>query len=167
MRYIVLISISLILLSCTHSTSDDRGSQEAFGIHLLQDSTITARDAFSQPIDSLTLTTSAFLSVNDLTSYTWSTHAFELTDESRTRYERFLASHGRTSGVPFVVTVGNDRIYVGTFWWAYSSSMPPACAVIEAIAPLPYRIQLANGAIDKRSDPRIYLSLKTSGVLIE
>ncbi len=78
-----------------------------------------------------------------------------------------MLSHGKTSGVPFVVTVGNARIYLGTFWWAYSSSMPPACAVIEAIAPLPYKIQLANGAIDKRSDLRIYYSLKRSGVLVD
>ncbi len=167
MRNIVLMSTSLILLSCTHSTSNDQASQETFGIYLLKDSTITAGGAFLQPIDSLTLTTSAFLSLNDLTSYVWSTHAFELTDESRTTYERFLISHRRTSGVPFVVTVGNDRIYVGTFWWAYSSSMPPACAVIEAVAPLPYRIRLADGAIDRRNDSRIYSSLKSSGVLVE
>jgi hypothetical protein len=167
MKYMILISTSLLLLACNQSTSNDEAPEGAFAIYLLQDSTITAGGAFSQPIESLALAASAFLTVNDLKSYVWSTHAFELTEETRITYEQFLLLHGRTSGVPFVVTVGNDRIYLGTFWWAHSSSMPPACAVIEAIAPLPYRIQLANGAIDKRSDSRIYDSLKTSGVLVE
>jgi hypothetical protein len=164
MKNVFLIPISLVLLSCSHSTSVTDGT---FAIYLLQDSTVTARDAFSQPIESLTLTPSPFLSIYDLKSYFWSTHALELKDQPRAMFEQFQLSHGSTRGVPFVVTVGPTRIYLGTFWWAYSSSMPPACAVIEVIAPLPYRIQLANGAADKRGDWRIYVSLKASGVLVE
>jgi hypothetical protein len=167
MKSLFIVSISLFLFSCNHSTSDDKLAEGTFGIYLLQDSTITAGNAFSQSIDSLKLAPSAFLTVNDLKSYIWSTHAFELTDQAQTTFEQFRLAHGKTTGVPFVITVGNDRIYLGTFWWAYSSSMPPACAVIEVIAQPPYKIQLANGAIDKRSDSRIYNSLKKSGVLVE
>lgn len=167
MKSLFIVSISLFLFSCNHSTSDDKSAGGIFAIYLLQDSTITAGDAFSQSINSLKLSTSAFLTINDLKSYTQSTHAFELTDQAQTMFDHFQFAHGKTSGVPFVVTVGNDRIYLGTFWWIYSSSMPPPCAVIEVIGPPPYRIQLANGAIDKRSDSRIYNSLKKSCVLIE
>jgi hypothetical protein len=167
MKSLFFISISLFLFSCSHSTSDDTLAGGTFTISLLQDSTITAGSAFSQPIESLKLSTSAFLTVHDLKTYIWSTHAFDLTDQARPMFEQFKLSHGKTTGVPFVVSVGYDRIYLGTFWWAYSSSMPPACAVIEVIAQVPYKIQLANNAIDKRSDSRIYNSLKKSGVLIE
>ena len=167
MKYIVVISCSVLLLACPFPTSDQEFPEGAFAIYLLRDSTITANDAFSQPIGSLALADTALLNIHDLNSYVWSTHAFTLVQNARARYEQFLLAHGTTRGVPFVVTVGNDRVYLGTFWWAYSSSMPPACAVIEAIAPLPYRIQLANGAIDKRGDSRVYLSLKLSGVLLE
>ncbi len=166
MKKIIIFCLPFILLSCKQSTSNE-AFDGSFAIYLLQDSTITAMNAFSQPLENLTLATSAFLTVNGLKSYIWASHSFELTDQMRTIYEQYLLSHGNTSGVPFVVTIGSDRIYLGTFWWSYSSSMPPACAVIEAIAPLPYKIQLANGAIDKRSDSRIYYSLKISGVLVE
>jgi hypothetical protein len=167
MKSLYLLSISLFLFSCTHSTSGDQSSEGTFGIYLLQDSTITAGNAFTQSIDSLQPAASAFLSVNDFKSYTWSTHAFELSDQAQAKFEYFKLTHGSTRGVPFIVTAGKDRIYVGTFWWAYSSSMPPPGAVIEVIAQLPYKIQLANGAIDKRNDSRIHDALKKSGVLIE
>jgi hypothetical protein len=167
MKNFVVIVISLFLVACIFPTSNHPFPEGPFAIYLLQDTTVTAGSACLQPIDSLVLRSLPFLSVSDLKWYGWTTHAFALTEDARVRYEQFALSHGKTSGVPFVVTVGNDRIYVGTFWWAYSSSMPPACAVIDAGGPLPYRIHLANGAIDKRSDPRIYLSLKASGILVE
>jgi hypothetical protein len=167
MKSLFFVSISLFLFSCNHSTSDDKLSAGSFAIYILQDSTITAGEAFSIPLDSLQLSSSALIAMNDLKSYVWSTHAFELTDQARPIFDNYLLSHGTTRGVPFVVTVANDRIYLGTFWWAYSSSMPPACAVFDAIGPLPYKIKLANGAIDKRSDSRIYNSLKKSGILVE
>ncbi len=167
MKNLLFVSISLFLFSCDHSTSDDKSMTGMFALYLLQDSTITAQSAFSQSIDSLALADSTFISANELKSYIWESHSFELKDQRRTEYEQFFLSHGKTSGVPFVVTVGNDRIYLGTFWWAYSSSMPPACAVIAVNDLFPYRIQLANGAIDKRSDARIFNSLKKSGVLVE
>ena len=167
MKTLLFVSISLILISCNHSTSDDKLAKGTFAIYLLQDPTITAGDAFSQPIESLKLSTSSFLTVNDLKLYVWSTHAFELTEQTKTMFDKFKLTQGKTTGVPFIVTVGNDRIYLGTFWWAYSSSTPPACAVIDVDLLLPYRIQLANGAVDKRSDSRIYYSLTISGVLVE
>ena len=166
MKKIIIFCLPFLLLTCKQSTSP-QPSKGDFAIYLLQDSTITAENAFSQPIDSLPLATTAFLTVNGLESYIWDSHSFELTNQMRTIYENFIILHGTTSGCPFVVTVGNERIYLGTFWWAYSSSMPPACAVIYTSGPLPYNIKLASGAVDKRSDPRIYYSLKKSSVLIE
>ena len=166
MKKIFIFYIPFLLFTCGQPTSNQTSEGE-FAIYLLKDSTLTAADAFSQPIDNLTLATSPFFTVNELKFYIWASHSFDLTNQMREIYEQFLLSHGKTSGVPFVLTVGNDRIYLGTFWWAYSSSMPPPCAVIEAIAPLPYKIQLANGAIEKRNDQRIYYSLKESGVLVE
>lgn len=166
MKIIILFCLPFLILSCNQPTSND-ASDGSFVIYLLQDSTITAGNAFLKPIDSLLLASSAFIAVNGLKSYFWNSHSFELKDQMLTIYEKYLLLHGNTRGVPFVVTIGKERIYLGTFWWAYSSSMPPACAVIDVIALIPYKIRLANGAIDKRSDSRIYYSLKKSGVLVE
>ena len=71
------------------------------------------------------------------------------------------------SGVPFVVTVGKERIYVGTFWWSYSSMRPLNCAFIEVLGPIPYKIELGIDAVDKRNDPRIINSLRKAGILVE
>jgi len=80
--------------------------------------------------------------------------------------EYFTRNAGRTSGIPFVVTVGFDRIYLGTFWWAYSSSLP-ACPFMETISPKPRRISLPSlGQVtDPRGDVRIYMALQKAGVL--
>ena len=166
MKILIIFCLSSLILSCNQPTSND-ASEGSFAIYLLQDSTITAMEAYSKPIDNLLLASSAFIAVNGLKSYIWNSHSFELTDQMRTIYDEYLLLHGNTRGVPFVVTVGKERIYLGTFWWAYSSSLPPACAVIDVIAPLPSKIRLANNAIDKRNDLRIYNSLKKSGVLVE
>ena len=166
MKNILIFCVAYLLLTCGQPISNQTIDGE-FALYLLNDSTVTAADAFSQPIDMLTLASSPFFTGSEIKYYNWTLHSFDLADQMRVIYEQFLLSHGKTSGVPFVVTVGNDRIYMGTFWWAYSSSMPPPCAVIEAIAPLPYKITIVNGAIDKRGDQRIYHSLKNSGVLVE
>jgi len=162
----ILLYSSLFLVACSQSTSNE-SSDGLFAIYLLQDSTLTAQNTFSQPIKNLKLNSLAFLTANDLKSYKWDLHSFELKDQMRDKYEQFKLTQGSTNGVPFVVTVGNERIYYGTFWWGYSSSMPPACAVINATSQLPHRIQLATGATDKRSDLRIFYSLRQSGVLDE
>jgi hypothetical protein len=67
--------------------------------------------------------------------------------------------------------VDKERIYVGTFWWGYSSSMP-WCPFMELTYPkgvLSRSIQLPNlhEGGDPRSDMRIYWALKNAGVLTE
>jgi len=164
MKKIFCVFLSYFLLTCGQPTSNGT-SEGIFAIYLLEDSTLSASDVYSLSIESLILSEKAFFSANELISYSWPSHSFELNDQKRAEYENFALNSGSTSGIPFIVTVGEERIYFGTFWWAYSSSLPPACAVIDAIGPLPYRIQLVTGAIDERNDLRIYNSLKSSGVL--
>jgi hypothetical protein len=165
MKSISVVLVSLLFCACDFPTSGDVGG--GFALYLLRDPTITAQSALSQPIESLPLADSALFTARDLTSYVWATHTFSLSGNARDTFEHFLILHAKRSNVPFVVSVGRDRIYLGTFWWAYSSSMPPPCALIYASGPYPHRIGLANGAIDKRTDPRIYVSLKAAGVLQE
>jgi hypothetical protein len=164
MRAITVLVASLFLAACL---LPDETADRDFAVYLLMDSTTTASEAYSETIESLVLANSPFVTVHDLDSYVWSTHAFALRENARNTFETFRLTRWITSGVPFVVAVGQERIYVGTFWWALSSSMPPPCAVIDATGPLPHRIELANGASDKRGDSRIYVSLKTAGVLRE
>ena len=124
-----------------------------------------ASNAFTISLEDLDLSNEVFITAEDLEFYEWATHSFELKEPKRSEFENFILQKGSTRGVPFVVTVGKSRIYFGTFWWNYSSSMPPKCAVIYLIGPLPHRISLVEGAQDKRNDERILNSLKLSGVL--
>jgi len=165
MKKIFVLFWTYFLLACGQSTSIET-SDENFAIYLLRDSTVNAANAYAQPIENLLLSESEFISALDLKSYNWTTHSFELKDKKRTEFENFILNSGSTNGIPFIVTVGKERIYFGTFWWNYSSSMPPACAVIFVIGPLPYEIKLANDAIDQRNDMRIFNSLKRAGILV-
>ncbi len=163
-----ILFLSIVLLSaCKQSTSVET-TDGLFSIYKLKDSTITAHAAFAMPLENLVLADAPFLSASDLKTYTWSTHSFELTAETSAKWEEFGRNHGKTSGVPFVVTVGKERIYIGTFWWSYSSMMPPPTAVIDiTFSFTKLTINLASGAADKRSHSRIHNSLKQSTVLVE
>ncbi len=160
-----LLFLPFFLLACS-----DGGSPAAvgeFAIYTLQDPKIDARAALSYPIGSLPLNSTPFLTAGDLKSYTWATHSLDLKPEFRAKWEDFQRNGGSVFGVPFVVTVGTQRIYVGTFWWAYSSLMPPACAVVEVLGPGPYRIRMDRAEVDNRSDGRIHSALQAAGVLVE
>lgn len=163
---IIYISVLLVLLSCSSPT--DNNTKDSFAIYLLQDSSLSAWDTESTPVTDLVLAPEAFITKDDFKSYIWSTHTFELINEKNLAFKEFILSKGNVRGVPFVVLVGNERIYFGTFWWPYSSVVPPNCVrIMTLITETTYTISLADGATDKRSDPKIYDALKRAGVLVE
>jgi hypothetical protein len=166
MKKMFLLFILYLLFSCSDSTSNEN-TKGVFSIYLLQDSTLTAANAYEIDLEDLILSETVFITANDLESYNWTSHSFVLNESKQVEFDHFILYSGSTSGIPFVVSVGEEKIYFGTFWWGYSSSMPPPCAVIYLTGPLPHRISLPDGAVDKRNDSRIYNSLKKAGVLIE
>lgn len=166
MKYLTFIFLFYFFTACEQTTSIEE-LEDIFAIYLLKDSTVTASNAIEQSIEKLELSKEHLISGEDIKSYKWDDHSFELKYQAWADYEKFKLTKGSTSGVPFVVIAEKERIYVGTFWWAYSSSLPPECAIIDAAGPLPHKINLVRGAVDKRSDPRIYNSLKMLNVLSE
>ena len=166
MNKLVLLWLPILFLSCKQIALTQK-SENTFAIYTLKDSTIYTSLALQHPIDSLILEDTPFLTSSYLKSYTWATHTFELTPEMNSKWGQLQKLRGKSGGVPFIVTVGKEKIYIGTFWWRYSSLMPSGCVIIHVISPYPYKIDLSKGAADKRSDPRIYNSLKDAGVLLE
>ena len=164
MKKDILLVFTFFLLACSQSTNSE--SHGEFSIYLLEDSSLGASNAYAISLKNLDLSNEPFITSEDLNYYEWDTHSFKLKEPKRSEFENFILQQGSTRGVPFVVTVGKSRIYFGTFWWSYSSSLPPKCAVIYLISQLPYRISLVSGAQDKRNDNRIFNSLVASGVLI-
>jgi len=151
---------------------EDSGTEvvkvDNFAIYRLSDTTMLTSTARTIPLDSLTLASSPFITSSALTAYYWTTHSFVPVPALDTALKRMSTSGGSVYGSPFVVTVGDERIYLGSFWWAYSSLMP-SVPYIELITPGPYAINappLSSGS-DPREDPRIRASLRAAGILIE
>jgi len=75
---------------------------------------------------------------------------------------------GDSGGIPWVLTVDDERVYLGAFWYAYSSLMPQVPYIDILIEPHRIRRDYSDGTqSDQRADPRIYRVLKNAGVLVE
>jgi hypothetical protein len=142
--------------------------QVGFAIYKLADSTIRTSQVVSTSLDSIVLSSVPFLTMKDIKAYYWSTHLFVANSHIDSEFSKMKYWGGQSSGLPFVVVVNQTRIYLGTFWWPYSSSKPQV-PYIWTDAPSPYRINRENSSTepDKRNDPRIYEALLSAGVLQE
>ena len=162
---IIVLSVSLLSQARSQSTSlKDSG----FAFYLLRDSTIATYRIIDVPIDSLALDSVPLFTGQDIKSYFWSTHTFVLKPKADSAFRK-ICSLGRRSGdIPFVVSVGNERIYLGEFS-SPLSSFSPHCTFIGLGSPSPYRLYYPGLASlpDKRSDKRIHDALQTAGVLVE
>lgn len=168
MRIFIAFALTGIALlsSCTDSTSP--GPARDLAIYTLQDTTLSAAAVWDRPLEGLVLASQPFVTAEDITSYRWSTHEYTVTATIDSQLAALQWPPGPTGGIPFVVVAGHERIYLGAFWYAHSSLMPQV-PYIDVLL-FPYRIRSAAGGLatdDKRSDPRIYQVLKTTGILIE
>jgi hypothetical protein len=162
-----VVSFWLIaLIGCDSGTGSSKSSD--FAIYLLKDSKLTAAQVWSEPLESCVLAGSPFIESRDLKSYSWQTHEFSVWAAVDSQLVAFRRTLGPTGGIPFVVVVGTEKIYLGAFWYGYSSMI---CQVpfIDVIGN-PHRINKCESVLvseDKRIDPRIYQALKAAGILVE
>jgi len=165
-RNSLLLFIPLLAFGC-EDLSTDQPPTEIWAIYRLRDDTITAYDASRQPLGTLVLADEPFMTVADISAYHWSSHTFVPSPRIDNQLTATRDSYGSLSGIPFVVKVGNDRIYLGAFWYAYSS-LAPTFPHIDLISN-PNQIQASwmLGDTDVRYDMRIHNALKLAGVLIE
>ena len=175
MRYVNILSFCvLLILSC----AKDRNPLITYGIgdfaiFLLADDEITALDASNVSLDSLILERDPLFVTDDIIQYNWSEHSLVIKTDAVHRVQCIADSHGTVFGFPFVVVVEPERIYLGAFWWAYSSVAPffPHIELLFSLgideSPLTLKINpsWAESNVDPRGDMRIYLALKKAGVL--
>jgi len=162
----------LIGVCLTIGFACDSGNQSpysaGFAVYLLKDPDVTASQAWLLPLESLTLANMPFLTQADLRSYSWQTHEFTAATSVDTQLSDLAKRHGPTGGIPFVVTVGRERIYLGAFWYLYSS-LAPQVPYIDVIGN-PHRISpawTAGSQPDRRYDGRVYETLKAAGLLAQ
>lgn len=164
----LLLLPGLLFLSACKDGGTEQSGAGGFAIYLLRDTTLTTRDVQEQSLGSLALAPSPLISERDLRAYYWTDHSLVPIPAIDTTLSRMSLLRSRTAGMPFVVMVGTERIYLGSFWWAYSSSTPQV-PYIELITPGPYKIAAPPipQKPDKRQDQRIRETLRAAGILHE
>jgi len=171
--FICLISICFFICFCSENNVSENISEAGLCFYFLNDTTLTASQLFNADINQLKLAEKPFLTYNDMHYYNWADHVFQV--DSLKAKDIFRRSINKPSvfGIPFIVKVDNERIYLGAFWFLYSS-IPPRCPYIEAPINLinsPNIIQIQKSwkanETDVRNDIRIYTSLKKHGLLKE
>lgn len=112
----------------------------------------------------------AFLSEDDITSYDSQTHEMVLTPAAVERLHTFVVP---TSGVPFVVCVGDEPIYHGAFWTLVSSQSSDGVIIETLAAEMHGAVRIELGypgpdffqGPDPRPDPRVLQTLERAGKL--
>lgn len=125
-----------------------------FGIYLLADEKMNADGALRLRLDELTLQKEPLLTPNDFVCYSWKDHSFKLTPEATVKLPK-----PQVFGVPFVVMVNGQRIYLGAFWTHASSASFPNPVICTDPFLLPsesnrYTIDRNYAAPDLAEDPR-------------
>jgi hypothetical protein len=144
---------------------------DTFAIYLVDEAT-SAAELAETALEDLELGDTPIISTADIVSYTRESHQIELAPAA---YGRLLADMDRmgTSGRPFVVCVGSQRIYAGAFWMPISSQsfdgiaivlLPSEEHTIRIQLGYPESADLFRG-FDLRADPRILRSLGEAGRL--
>jgi len=169
----LILSLSLAL-ACIKEPYNSEQSTE-FSFYLLSDITIKATEASKEPMNKLTLADEPIINGTDLNFYRWKDHSFTLKKDAEQKICSLIKSNQSVFGIPFIVMVESERIYLGSFWFSYSSVAPtfPHIDVIHLLlnkeSPIVLKIEKSwmESPSDKRNDERIYQSLKSASILIE
>lgn len=174
-----ILFILLIFTMCLNCSGDGGlfhpTSSDQFSIYLLTDLSIKAGEISEKPLNELVLKDEAIITSEDLNFYKWKDHSFSLQSQTEGELKSIIQMYQSTSGIPFIVAVGDQRIYLGSFWFAYSSSIPvfPHIESIELLTSNKPGIVLKiekswlESGDDKRNDLRIYTALKAASILQE
>ena len=156
-----IIVFTLIFSSCLPAQN------EHFAIYLLSQS-IPAAELSQSNIGQFVLESEPLLSDDDIVSYDKISHSIELTRAAFNRVQEVFTLPVKVNGVPFVVCVGEERIYAGAFWTPLSSLSYDGVVIMQPFDPEKTMIQIALGypvpsvfyGNDPRADPRITQALE-------
>jgi hypothetical protein len=156
-----LLLITLLLLAFPGCQSS---KNEKFAIYLLAQD-ISATKLSQDGINQLTLNSDPFISSDDIISYDTTNHVMELTQTAYTRVQQMPV---KVDGIPFVVCVGTERIYMGAFWTPISSLSYDGVVIMRPVEAKPTTLQIALGypapdfftGNDPRADSRIINALE-------
>ncbi len=164
-KRLILGITSLLLIQCSDSTSSNNVEND-FGIYLLKDSLLTTSFAKINKLESLGIQSAPIINLNDVISYDWSIHKMNLHSEAFDRFKTLDTKAISTDGLPFIIIVHGERIYLGNIYPCYSSLIHIDLPSINIAPFTEMRINRALGAYeDKRVDQRIYRVLQSNNKL--
>lgn len=168
-----MILFSIIFYFCSENNITESSLESGLNFYLLKDSQITANQIYNSNIYDLKLSGKPFLTYKDLVYYKWGEHSFEIDSNKAKIIQNICENNPTVFGIPFVVTVDQKRIYLGAFWFLFSS-VAPIFPYINA--PIDNETNSYIFVINKswdstkadlRNDPRIYNTLKKFGLLLD
>jgi hypothetical protein len=174
MKRLCFLLLSLCFLqSCNENNIESNTHENLVSFYLLKDTKITATESVKNGIESLQLSEEPIFSSKEMSYYNWKDHSFSIDSISVKKLQDYSNLHKSVFGIPFIVTVDEKRIYLGAFWFNYSSIAPtfPHIA-ITFYSQNPSLVLTINKSWsdlepDMRNDKRIYIALKNNGLLIE
>ena len=161
------ISFLLIIILGAALASCQPGKDNNFAIYLLAQD-IPASQLSQIDITQLILQNKPIISNDDIVSYDRASHTMELTQEAYTRVQQIFPMPVKVEGIPFVVCVGNERIYTGAFWTPVSSRSYDGVVIMQPFDATKSTIQITLGypapevfiGDDPRADARIIKTLE-------
>ncbi len=163
----------LLIIFCAWASSGCQQSKtDGFAIYLITQN-IAATELAQADINQLMIESEPIISSNDLIAYDKASHTIQLTQEAYARVRGVFPTPIKADGIPFVVCVGNERIYTGAFWTPISSISYDGVVIMEPYDETQTIIQIALGypvadiftGIDLRADSRIIQALEKDGKL--
>lgn len=108
-----------------------RPAPSSVSIHLLADEKMNAADALRLNLDQIPLQKKPLYTLDDFVCYSWEDHWFKLTPEALKRLPKAAPPENRLlKGIPFVLLVNGERVYLGAFWTSISSISFPNPVIV-------------------------------------
>jgi hypothetical protein len=165
MKLFLILNVMLLLfIGCNNGNNESTVNE--FSIYLVKD--LSTAEAMSKKLNDLPLETIPVFTDKEIRIYNWTEHQFTM--KEGINLEEKLEGKVPMSGKPFVVVVGNERIYLGSFWSYLSSLFNPDIPTISSgwlkgsDTDL-YKIQYGKNQ-DPRNNTKILESLKGSGKVV-
>lgn len=175
--YLLLLLIVFSLSACQTPVAEEPAALEGepFALYLVGDPQITGPDLKNYDLDKLPLGAQPILITSDLVSYDWDRHGMNLTENAYLLLQALFGSGLPSSGVPFVVTAYEQRLYAGAFWTPLSSLSFDGVVILPPLDPTGQTLYIELGypgeanfsGQDPRAHPRLQQALENAGLLRE
>lgn len=165
-KILLIVFCALIIAGCAPRKVG------GFAIYLVSQD-VSALEASKMDLDQLSLENEPFISDEDIISYESANHIMELTPVVYRRFQGAFPQPVKADGIPFVVCVGSQRIYLGALWTPASSISYDGVVILQPFGNNGTTIQLTLGypgreaftGSDPRADPRIIGALEQADKL--